>query len=346
MSFTKKGRSAGMGEVPTGRRLPSLVARVMLVAALVSSITSVAAAAGSLKIAVLKFGTVNWELDVIKNHALDRAEGLEIEILGLASKNATSVALQAGEANIVVTDWIWVARQRAEGAGFTFVPFSTAAGALMVPGDSPIKDLMDLKGKTMGIAGGPLDKSWLLLRSLTRRTEGFDADDEIDKVFGAPPLLNQQMLAGRLDAVLNFWHYSARLKASGYHPVLTMKEITRAHGIDSDVPLIGYVFDESWAAANKDLVLGFFRATQGAKQILLESDAEWQRIRPLMKADEDGIFSALRDGYRQGIPAHWGDRERSDAERLFAILAEQGGKKLVGQATSLPKGTFWQAVSY
>jgi NitT/TauT family transport system substrate-binding protein len=319
---------------------------LILVAAVIFGLTGAAAAAGSMKVAVLKFGTVNWELDVIKSHALDRAEGLEIEVLGLASKNATSVALQAGGADMVVTDWIWVARQRAEGAGFTFVPFSIAAGALMVPGDSPIKDLKDLKGKTLGIAGGPLDKSWLLLQSLTRRTEGFDANDEVDKVFAAPPLLNQQMLAGRLDAVLNFWHYSARLKAAGYRPVLTMKEITRAHGIESDVPLIGYVFDESWAAANKDQVLAFFRATRRAKDILLKSDAEWQRIRPLMKTDEERIFLALRDSYRRGIPAQWGDRERSDAERLFAILAEQGGEKLVGRATSLPDGTFWQAVSY
>src|SRR3546814_18878412 len=78
------------------------------------------------------------------------------------------------------------------GKPFPFGPFSSAVGSLMVPADSPIRSLADLKGKKIAIAGGPLDKGWLLLRGLTERRHGFDPATAGEPGFGAPPLLAQQ----------------------------------------------------------------------------------------------------------------------------------------------------------
>jgi len=58
-----------------------------------------------LKAAVLKIGTVNWELDVIKHHSLDTKNGFTLEVQGMAGGAATRVAFQGGEADIVVADW-------------------------------------------------------------------------------------------------------------------------------------------------------------------------------------------------------------------------------------------------
>lgn len=300
----------------------------------------------TVRVGVLKFGTVNWELDVVKHHRLDRAEGFDLEILGLASTLATKTALQAAGADIIVTDWIWVTRQRAEGADFTFVPYSTSLGSLMVPADSGIKTLADLRGKRLGIAGGPLDKSWLLMRALAEKRFGVDLDREVEKVFGAPPLLNQEILSGRIDAVVNFWHFAARLSAAGLRPVISVNGIARALGATTDLPLIGYVFRESWAERVQARVTGFVRATRKAKEILGRSDAEWARIRPLMRAKDEAAFHALRQGYRAGIPKSWGQAERQDAGRIFAILAELGGARLVGKSRVLQPGTFWPGLVF
>ena len=305
-----------------------------------------APAAEPIKVAVLKFGTVNWELDVIERHGLDRDHGVDLEILPLASKNATAVALQAGDADMIVTDWVWVSRQRAEGAGFTFVPYSTALGALMVPADSDIDALAALDAKRLGIAGGPLDKSWLLLRALAIKAGGGDPDGTADKVFGAPPLLNQQMLTGRIDAVINFWHFCARLEAAGFTRLLDIAQVLRDLGIENRVPMIGYVFDQDWAAGRRQAVEGFTRALQAARDRLAESDEEWEKLRPLMRVEDEATFLALRDGYRRGIPIRWGAAEQADAARLFEIIAELGGAELVGRADRLQDGTFWPHLSF
>ncbi len=302
--------------------------------------------AAKIKIGVLKFGTVNWELDVIAHHGLDRAEGIELEVLKMANKQATAVAFQGRSVDMIVTDWIWVSRQRAEGADYTFVPYSATVGALVVPADPAIKTLADLRGKRLGIAGGPVDKSWLLLRALARKKHGFDLDGEVEKVFGAPPLLNEQIKLGRIDAVITFWHYVARLEAAGMRRLIDVNEAARELGIESEVPLLGYVFSEAWGEAHRDEVLAFVRASRKAKEIMRQSDAEWERLKPLTKAEDMATLTALRDGFRAGIPDKWGEAEQRDARRMFGILSELGGSKLIGASQELQAGTFWPAVTF
>jgi len=298
------------------------------------------------RVGVLQFGTVNWELDVIQHHGLAARQGVDLKVVPLGSKTALSVALQGGAVDVVVTDWIWVSRQRAETRKYSFFPYSRTVGALFVRPDANVKSLGDLKGRTLGIAGGPVDKSWLLLRAYARKTLGLDLKDSLEPTFAAPPLLNQLMLRGDLPAVLNFWHYGARLKAAGMYELITVIDLLAGLGIDAEVPLLGWAFDEDWADRNRAALLGFLTAAYQAKKILAESDAEWMRIRELTKAEDDATLNALKNSYRDGIPRKFGEAELRAAEQVFAILAREGGRELVGRSsTTLTPGTFWNGTS-
>ena len=77
----------------------------------------------TVRIGVLKFGTVNWEVDTIIHNKLDEANGFKLEPVVLASNDATRIAINAGEVDVIVSDWLFVSRQRAEGLPLTFVPF-------------------------------------------------------------------------------------------------------------------------------------------------------------------------------------------------------------------------------
>ena len=41
----------------------------------------------------------------------------------LASNDATRIAINAGAVDVIVSDWLYVSRQRAEGVPLTFVPY-------------------------------------------------------------------------------------------------------------------------------------------------------------------------------------------------------------------------------
>jgi len=294
-----------------------------------------------IRIGTLQFGTVNWELDVIKHLGLAEKEGVDMEIVPLASKNAAAVALQGGAADIIVTDWFWVSRQRAKGREYSFAPYSIIAGGLMVRPDSQISTLENLRGKSIGVAGGPVDKSWLLLRAYSRKTMNDDLLNFVKPVYGAPPLLSRLVEKGEFPAVLTFWHYQARLKAKGLKKIIAISDVLEQLGIAPGVPIVGWVFSEKWAQENEKALQGFLRASTAAKKILAESDEEWLRLESLIKPGDDATLVALRDGYREGIPRSFGIKEVAASQNLYHILSEIGGSKLVGDSKELSPGTFW-----
>lgn len=302
-----------------------------------------AEAAERVRVGVLKFGTVSWELDTIKHHGLDSAEGVEVVVVPFAGEAATNVALQAGAVDVIVSDWLWVSRQRSAGHELVFAPFSAAVGALMLPPGSPVESLADLAGRRIGIAGDPLDKNWLFIRGLAQRDHGIDLDRAADPVFGAAPLLAEKALRGELDAVLNFWHYCARLEAQGFNRLIGGNEAAAALSGAGPVSALGYVFRESWAEANEEAAAGFLRASGAAKQILADSDDEWHRLKELTGAADDKTLHVLMARFREGIPERAVAEEERDANRLFAVLAELGGERLVGRGKTLATGTYWQA---
>jgi NitT/TauT family transport system substrate-binding protein len=129
----------------------------MLLAAIVSVSLGTCCSAGVLRVAVQKTGTFAWELAVIRAHGLDKQANLSVQVVELASPEAGKIALRAGNADIIVSDWLWVSRERTLGARLTFYPYSSALGAVMVPAASSIKTLADLRGRKLAVAGGPID---------------------------------------------------------------------------------------------------------------------------------------------------------------------------------------------
>jgi NitT/TauT family transport system substrate-binding protein len=298
-------------------------------------------AARPIKIGALAFGTLNWEIEVIRGEGLDKAHGIAVETVPLAGAEAGKIALQGGSVDMVVGDWIWVAHQREQGLDFTFAPYSTSHGALMVPADSPIREIADLQGKRLGIAGGGLDKNWLLLRALARKAHDLDLDRAVEKTFGAPPLLNQQLQQGKLDAVLNYWNYAAKLEVLGYRRVLDGRGILRGLGIQADVPGLGYVFRESWAKSNEPALAGFFRAADEAKKMICESETIWRKVAPLTQESDETVRNALRRHYCEGRATHFGEAEKKAAGEIYGLIQALGAGKISGGSSMLPAGVFW-----
>jgi NitT/TauT family transport system substrate-binding protein len=299
--------------------------------------------AAKIRVGILKFGTVNWELDTIKHNGFDVASGVDVEIVYFAGEDATNVAMLAGDLDVIVSDWLWVSRQRSQGADLTLAPYSTAVGAIMVKDAAPMRALPDLVGKKIGVTGGPLDKSWLLIQGLAQRDHKIDLTRDSEIVFGAPALLSEKAISGELDAVLNFWHFCARLEAGGFRRLIGADDAARALGASGPVSALGYVFHDSLASQHPDTVTAFIRASAMAKQRLATSDDEWLRLSPIIRA-EGRELEVLRDRYRAGIPNRPLAQEESDAARLYEVLALLGGEKLVGAAAKLAPGTFWTAL--
>ncbi len=291
--------------------------------------TQVTAEKTILRIGVQTSGTLDWELSVLP-------ESSDFKILAqpVATSEAAKIALQSGAVDMIVSDFLWVSQSRNMGADFTFYPYSNTSGALVVTANSSIHEIKDLIGKRVGIAGGELDKNWLLLQAVAGK-ESVDLSRAIEKSFGAPPLINEQLKNQRVDAVLTHWHFAAQLESQGYKQLLDGNALQQKLGISANVPTLGYVFKQSWANSHKSELKSFFHATSNAKNKLCDDLTLWQKTTVKME-NSSGI---LRQRYCDGRVNSWNLENQKAAQKLYSVLVNLNPK--VGNSLNLAEGTFW-----
>lgn len=315
-----------------------MIGRRALLAGL--SLFAGAGAAAVVRLGLLQFGTVQWVAETMRRHRFDAARGVVVKPVLLANNDAGRIAMMAGSADIVVSDWPFAAAQRAAGNALCFAPFSSALGGVMVPAASSIRGLADLPGKRLGVAGGKFDKSWLIVQAAAK-AGGTDLA-AADVVYGAPPLLGAKLQQGELDAVLTFWTFAARLEAAGCREAVAVADAAQALGLPAAMPLVGYIFREDWARANRAVIDGFLAAADDAERLLGQDDAAWTALRPLMDAPDDALFMALRRRFRAGIFHPSVPQQRAAAARVVEVLLRIGGPRALPGVTALPDGLFWE----
>lgn len=294
----------------------------------------------TLRVAVLSFGTINWEMNVIAQNKLDVAQGFQLEVVKVANKNAAAIALQSGAADVIMTDLFWVAQMR---GNYRIFPTHKLTGGIYA---RPETDLTAPRFR-LGIAGGANDKNWMVLRTYLQQPRQIDGKafniNQIDPVFAAPPLLNVKAQSDEVDGVINFWHYNARLEAKGFINRLSLDDMLDDMGFDNELPLLGWVFSMKLAAQQPQLIDGFIHASTAAKQQLVNDAALWQRLKPLMKAEDEATFERLvaaypntllsiDDGARENTPRSL----RNAAQQLFRLVAS------VPQQTMIKEGESFQ----
>lgn len=326
---------------------PLVTRRTLLVTAgaLTPFAAGVAAPLPDVRLGLLAFGTIRWVASVIRSHGLDHAHGFNLVVEPFATNDSAKVALLGDAVDIIVSDWLFVGIERAQSLALSFAPFTSATGAIVLDRDSPVRGFKDLAHRRLGVAGGPYDKSWMMVRAAAKREAGIDLARVADVVYAAPPLLSANLTQGALDAVLTYWSFVAALEVQGFRPLITVSACAKALGLSAHPPIGGYVFKQAWAEKNLHLIDGFLAASTAAKDLLAHSDQAWDAIRPLMHAKDDRLFALLKAGFRAGLVHTNATKEAAAADRLFAILHAFGGQAATGGIDRLPPGVFWFAHS-
>lgn len=296
--------------------------------------SAIAADSPTIRLGALEYGTVNWELDTIKKNGLDAANGFTLEVVPMGGGNASDIAFLGGNIDVMVSDILWAAARRAEGRDLKYIPYSTAVGGIMVKADSGIDSLADLSGKKIGIAGGPLDKNWLIFRAYAQQQGLSDLAETSEQEFGAPPVMFKAALSGEVDAVINFWHFQAKAKAAGLKEIISTQVAAESLGLDPTTPLLGYIVN---GELPPELSSALASASRQAKELLATSDEAWEQIRPRMKAKNDAQFEALKAGFIAGIPPQ-SQIDTEAVNKMLGLMAKIGGEELIGEAKTLPEG--------
>jgi NitT/TauT family transport system substrate-binding protein len=290
-------------------------------------------------------GTFSWIVHAMKTFTLDTLNGIEVVGTTYASKQATELALRAGEADVTVDDFLGAVILRGNGVAVTGIyPYAKAVGGLVVPRNSTITSIEDLRGRTLA-AGSLRDKSLLILRALTVSQYGFDPQNDGEVVAAAPPLMLQLVSSGEIDAALPLWHFVARMEAAGTgREIMPVTGMLEALGLPGDLPNLMVLGRDDTPAHLKTAFISALIDTVNLMKSLPTSDPFWQSIldEGLYTLPNQAQFPAVVERWKLGTPDAWTEASIDGLLAMVDRLLELAGPDVVGVA-SVPRDAYTTA---
>lgn len=294
--------------------------------------TSLAQQELTVRVGLQSTGTFSWVVHAMDYYGIDDELGLTIESTTYATKQATEIALRAGEVDVVVDDFIGVVLMHDRGIPVRAIyPYGRAVGGVVVPVDSDVQTVEDLKGKTIAAASLD-DKSLLILRALTSSQYGFDPQVDGETLQAAPWLMEGLMDDGEIDVGIPFWHFVARMEATGkYRDVMMVTDMLDQLGLSNDLPILVLVGREETDPA---VLTTFIRALQMATERMKDDsmDGVWASIleNELYTLPDASQFPEVRARWEAGLPTVWNQEIIDGLVALTEDLVAVAGAEIVG----------------
>ncbi len=275
-------------------------------------------------------GTFSWVLHAIEYFGIDKELGLQIDAVTYATKEATELALMAGDVDVTVDDFVNVVLMRSRGVPVRAVyPYSLALGGLIVRSDSDIHSIDDLRGKVIA-AASLSDKSLLILRVLATSRYGFDPQFDSETIAAAAPLMTELARRGEVDAVLPFWHFAARMIGSGeFREIATVHEMLDEMGLSSDLPNLVVLANDNMDRAT---LATFLRAMDTATARMKQDDGIWDSIltEGLYSLPDESLMASVRERWEVSLPSQWNDDIVDGLVELVEQMVAVAGAEVVG----------------
>ncbi len=243
---------------------------LMLTGALALASLPVGAADKEVRVGFQKYGT----LVLLKGKGLLEEKlaplGYTVKWAEFAAGPQMLEALNAGAIDIAQTGEAPPIFAQAASPRLTYVAYEPPAPkgeAILVPKDSPIQSVADLKGRKVALNKGS-NVHFLLVRALEAAGIGYD---EITPVFLAPADARAAFASGAVDA----WAIWDPFQASA-EQTLEARELTNAEGLAPNYQF--YLGDRSFVEANPEAVKTIIGA--------IHEVGEWIKANPTAAADE------------------------------------------------------------
>lgn len=289
---------------------------------------------GTIRMMLNPAGTMSFPPFVIKKFKLDEKYGFKFETINYTNANTATAAMQSKSAEMIVYEWLATARIIDGGIPIVGVaPFMTYVNTVLVPKDSPIKTLADLKGKRLGVHS-KTSYDWMIMQAAAKQKYGVDLAKEVTIQEAAAPLLRGSIDQGQLDATQMWNSLAADMLASGkYKTLVSIRAITEDLGIPT-VPYLFFGMRADYVKENPDNVKAFVAAYQEVYEILKTNDDVWEERGKEMKLSPEGI-KEFRDQVRRDLVKTFTPDMNPALQKTFDIVLKVAGPEVIG-FTKLP----------
>lgn len=285
-------------------------------------------------------GTQSFPLLVMQTKGILNKYNLKLDENKVAGPQGLATAMQTGNFEVSFRGWLSTALMRSKGHKVIVAyPLTSYTDDVVARADSPLKGLADLKGRRIGISGGPATESVWLFRVEAVRFFGFDPLKDAKVQFGASPLLMGLLENNELDAILVQNPQVVQLLETGkFRSIASLGGIWREK-TGQDPLFVSVTMNETWAKANPNVAKRFVAAYKEALEYLKAHPEVWPEMAKRLGIKTDEGARLLQQRTAGGLLTRW-DKKFIDEQYRYAdevIKVFAGTEEFPKQ---IPEGTF------
>jgi NitT/TauT family transport system substrate-binding protein len=177
--------------------------------------------------------------------------------------------------------------------------------------DSPIKSLTDLKGKKLGVFGGPGSTTFAFLAVLAKNWYGVDLFHDAELVTAPAPVLAELLGKGDIDAALLGTVESIQTFAQDRYRVLAdLSAEYKSHQGGRAPAHVTVATNENFAGTHPDIVRDYLKAYKNALNYMHGHPEVWDEYAASIKMTDAAERKLLREKMEPNLVEKW------DAEQI------------------------------
>jgi NitT/TauT family transport system substrate-binding protein len=244
---------------------------------------------------------------VMERHGILEKAGLRAERVKSLSPANLHLMVAERQVDIGFGGFTTMATARAEGKDVIVVyGVFSPVNMVFVRKDSTIHTLKDLKGRKLGVFGGPGSTTFTFLAVLARHWHGIDLFQEAELVSAPAPALIELLKRGDIDAALIGTTESIQTYAQDRFRVLVdLSEEYRARQGGRAPAHVTIATNEGFAKSHPDIVRDYLKAFKETVQYVHDHPDVWDEYAASIKMNNPTERALLREKMGPNLTSQW-----------------------------------------
>jgi len=244
---------------------------------------------------------------VMEGHGLLDQVGLKADKVKSLSPANLHLMVAERKVDIGFGGFTTMATARSEGKDIIVIyGVFSPVNMVFVRKDSPIKTLTDLKGKKLGVFGGPGSTTFAFLAVLAKNWYGIDLFHDAELVTAPAPALAELLGKGDIDAALLGTVESIQTFAQDRYRVLAdLSAEYRAHQGGRAPAHVTVATNEEFATSHPDIVRDYLKAYKNALQYVHAHPEVWDEYAESIKMSNAAERALLREKMGPNLVEQW-----------------------------------------
>lgn len=236
----------------------------------------------------------------IQKYGLDREHGLDVQVTDYAAPGQQYTLLRAGTIDVAIGNFVDLHRQRRAGLSIkAFHGYQRYNNPVIVKTGSSIAQFADLRGRKVGGFGNTF-LDWLVLRAAGKKAHGLDVETDATSVVAAPPLLNQFLMRGEIDAAIQFSSLAiAPLTTGEVRAIADLESLLREAQFNAEAFYTQWFITEQWLDRYGSALDRVYATFAGGYDRLTKDDAVWVELAQRVRITDPKLVAAYRQKGRQ-----------------------------------------------